>query len=134
MWEIDDAVWEKVCDRVRSQLQIVARVRGTVSYSDLVIEVNAGAGEGERFESPRSHALADMLGQINASEKLYLGEPLLLSAVVVYFDEPYPGVGFFASAKHLGCAVPDDDIGQRVFWGREIERVWEAYGRKGDGR
>lgn len=132
MWEINEESWDQVAEGVRRRLETTGRQRTTITYSDLVSAVDGP--EGQRFEGPHSHALAHMLGQLNGMEKPYQGTPLLLSAVVVHVGDTYPGGGFFAAAEALGCTIPDDDVGRRAFWGREVERVWEAYGRKGDGR
>lgn len=132
MWEINEASWDLVAERLHSRLEKTARQKTTITYGSLVGGLDAS--DGERFEGPQSHALAHMLGQLNAMEKPYKGTPLLLSAVVVHVGDTYPGGGFFAAAEALGCTIPEDDVGRRAFWGREVERVWEAYGRKGDGR
>jgi hypothetical protein len=110
---------------VQSELRSVARHGRTISYSELVTRI-------PHFSGPDSHALAAMLGEINAVEVPYEGAPLLISAVVTHKDEPYPLVGFFTAAAHLGATVPPDDLGRRTFWAHELERVHRAYGRGGD--
>jgi hypothetical protein len=124
-WEIPVADWDRIRDVVHDELRGVARARELISYSDLVRKVG-------HFSGPDSHALADMLGEINANEDKFGGEPLLISAVVTHKDDKYPGVGFFSAAAHLGCEVPTGDAEQRVFWASELERVHLAYGRNGD--
>lgn len=124
-WEIGESDWKLVCEAVHRGLISVARSDQTISYSDLVGRVGYFAG-------PDSHALAEMLGEINAVEPHYKGEPLLISAVVTHKGDKYPGGGFFSAAAHLGKAVPTDDAERRVFWASELAFVHEAYGRRGD--
>jgi len=124
-WEIDQADWDLVKAAVRRQMVVSARNRTTLSYTELVDEVG-------HFSGPDSHALAEMLGEINAEEDFYKDRPLLLSAVVTHKNDAYPGVGFFAAAEHLGRSVPRADEQRRIFWAKELELVFEAYGRLGD--
>lgn len=124
-WEIPVKDWDRIVGLVQTELRSVARQRTLVSYSDLVSRVPS-------FSGPDSHALADMLGEVNSIEEPYEGHPLLISAVVTHKDDRYPGVGFFAAATHLGLNVPEDDMGRRTFWAQELERVHEAYSRRGD--
>lgn len=124
-WEIPIAEWGRIRDRVHDVLREVARGRDVISYSSLVARVG-------HFDGPDSHALAEMLGEINAIEAPYSDEPLLISAVVTHKDDKYPGKGFFAAAAHLGMEVPAGDEEQRIFWATQLERVHEAYGRRGD--
>ena len=85
VWEIDEAAWDQVRERVHAALRAVARRRATISYSALVADV--GGAEGQRFDGADSPALARMLGQINSLEPAFRGKPLLLSAVVVHRAE-----------------------------------------------
>ena len=124
-WETPLADWDKVRHSTHRILAEIARDRGVISYGDLV----ARAGH---FDGPDSHALAEMLGEINAIEAPYSDEPLLISAVVAHKDDKYPGKGFFAAAVHLGMEVPAGDEEQRIFWVTQLERIHEAYGRRGD--
>ena len=124
-WEVSETDWPAIMSKVRAVLESTARDRSTLSYSDLVQRVPG-------FSGPDSHALAKMLGDTNASERVYKGAPLLLSAVVVHKHDMYPGGGFFAAARHLGVAVPESDERRRIMWAEELARVHEAYGSKGD--
>ena len=124
-WEIDEADWDLAKTAVKRRLVASARASSTLSYSELVHEVGY-------FSGPDSHALAEMLGEINAEEDPYKDQPLLLSAVVTHKNDAYPGVGFFSAAEYLGKSVPRADEERRVFWAKELEAVFEAYGRSGD--
>jgi hypothetical protein len=124
-WEIDEADWDFAKQAVRRELEKGARIHDTISYSDLVANVGY-------FSGPDSHALARMLGEINAEERPYKGQPLLLSAVVTHKNDKYPGVGFFTVAEDLGMSVPTGDEQQRIFWAGELDLVFEAYSRRGD--
>lgn len=133
MSEIDEAASEHVRSHLRRHLQDKARRYKTVTYRDLVDEV--GGRDGERFSGPRSPALFKMLGEINEFEPKFLDEPLLLSAVVIHAgSDRQPGSGFFKSAKALRFSVPGTEEGRSDFWARQLERVWTAYGKDGDGR
>lgn len=126
-WEIALEKWDSADALVVAELRSVATRRDVNSYSDLVGRVGY-------FSGPDSHALADMLGEINEAERLYKSAPLLLSASVTHKHDKYPGVGFFDAAKALGLQVPSGDEEMRVFRAVEMERVHEAYGSKGDRR
>jgi hypothetical protein len=124
-WEIPNDDWDRVREQVLGAIRSTARDRELVSYTRLVDRVG-------HFSGPDSHALAEMLGEINAMEPPFEGTPLLISAVVTHNDDNHPGVGFFTAAEHLGLTVPRRDEDQRVFWANELERVHRAYGRGGD--
>ena len=124
-WEIDQGDWKRILEAVHREMISIARGGQTISYSDLVGRVGYFAG-------PDSHALTEMLGEINAAEPRYKAEPLLISAVVTHKDDKYPGVGFFSAAAYLGKAVPMGDAEQQFFWASELALVHEAYGRRGD--
>lgn len=124
-WEIYGFDWGRIQGLLQSELRAIARVRELVSYSQLVARVG-------HFDGPDSHALAEMLGEINGIEPPYDREPLLLSAVVTHKDDKYSGKGFFSAASYLGMAVSTDDDEQRIFWVHQLERVHKAYGRGGD--
>ena len=58
MWEIDEASWDHVSEKVRRELETTARAGKTITYTDLVTAVDGP--EGQRFEGPQSHRLAHL--------------------------------------------------------------------------
>jgi hypothetical protein len=124
-WEIEEGQWDRVRDEVHEELRRVARRGDVISYGDLVRKVG-------HFSGVDSHALAEMLGEINRDEPNYRGDPLLISAVVTHKDDKYPGHESFSAAAHLGKAVPNGDEEQRIFWAKELSLVHKAFSRGGD--
>lgn len=123
---IDETEWEAGIALVRHKLETVARSAQTITYNDLVVALKS-QGLPPRF-------LGAMLDEIDTTERLYQGRRLRLSAIVVRTRDMHGGAGHLVPTLHLKTMLLDDDTDQRAFWGRQVERVWQAYGRKGDGR
>jgi hypothetical protein len=92
-----------------------------IAYSNLV--------SGLPFEGPHSHALAEMLGEIN-EECVGRREPLL-AAIAVYISgesKDEPGPGFYASAidlKKLDREASKSD--QFDFWAIEVGKCFDYW-------
>jgi hypothetical protein len=117
-WEVADADWDRIRDRLRAVLEQTARSGDLVSYGELVQDV-------PEIDGPHSHALAEMLGEISAQCHAE-GRPLL-SAVVTYKERDSPGPGFFAAAKRLGKDPGRSAEARDAFWIREVRRCWTTW-------
>jgi len=104
--------WEAAKEEMRQILVERVRLRGMISYSDLVSRL-----ETIRME-PDSFALAHMLGEISEEEDAT--ERDMLSVIVVHKDgDMQPGPGFFQLAKKLGRDTSD----KTTCWVEELRRV-----------
>ncbi len=101
------------------RLRRVARVRGTVFYSDLALSV--GIDTGNPHFGSRIGRILDDVNRIEFDQV----RPLL-SAVVILKDSNMPGSGFFACARELKGYNGKDDLG---FWVEELRRVHDYWSR-----
>ena len=108
--------WEEAADEARQILIRCARNEQTITYSELVLEMETITLE------PDSYALASMLGEISSSEHT-AGRGMLSVLVVHKYGDQKPGSGFFNLARDLGEQVNDED----EFWVEEFRRVIDSW-------
>ncbi len=110
-------LWRSAKEEARQATINAARNEATISYSDLVQDIEA-----IDFE-PRDFRLFHLLGQISTEESEQ-GRGML-AVVVVKMDDGIPSQGFFDLARDLGYDSSDQD----GFWVSELRKVSNA--RKG---
>ncbi|MFN0041627.1 MAG: hypothetical protein ACKVSF_00245 [Alphaproteobacteria bacterium] len=112
--------------RVRSALETLARGRRTITYKELV-ELAAVP------EPQRIHRLTLWLeGLARADHEA--GAPLLAALAVSRVSPGIPGRGFFQLIAALGrYSGPEDGAEAARHHAREIERVYAAWSRTGQG-
>jgi hypothetical protein len=107
---------EKAKEEMRQILIGRAKLRQTIPYSDLVVQVKA-------IDLPRnSPTLWNMLGEISTAEDA-AGRGMLTVIVVHGQGDTLPGAGFFRLARRLGKDVSDE----RAFWTEELKRVYASW-------
>jgi hypothetical protein len=109
------AQWELARDQARQVMIEIAKRRDTITYSELVEEVEAITFR------PRDIRLFHMLGQISTAETD--DGRGMLTAVVVRGDDGLPGNGFFVLAKELGFSFADSDS----FWIDQLKVVYSNW-------
>ena len=108
--------WNAAKAEVREVLIARARVRGMITYSELVREVKAVP-----FEAYDARLFA-LLGELSADED-HAGRGMLSALVVHKTGDMEPGVGFFELANSLGRNTTDvtkcwvDEM-------HKVHRVW----------
>ena len=104
--------WRVAIEEVTNVLSERAKVRGMISYSELVSRVTS-----MQFEAhdPR---LFKLLGEVSSNEDA-MGRGMLSVVVVHKHGDMQPGPGFFNLAKQLGRDTND----QLVCWMKELEKV-----------
>ena len=116
---VDQASWDAAKDQAKSHLAERARLRGQMTYSDLVNKITAA-----NFE-PYSKALAELLGEISR-EEAEAGRGMMTAIVVKKVGDMEPGPGFFELAKSLGRDVSDP----MRCWVEEFKKVHAAWSVK----
>ena len=107
--------WQASKDEAREAMIRVAQAAATISYADLVDEI-----ESIRFK-PHDFLLFHLLGQISTAESEQgRGMP---TVVVVRREDGLPGEGFFELARELGL----DPSNRDEFWVSEINRVYSIW-------
>ncbi len=91
--------WERAKREARAVLVERARVRGMISYSELVSHIRAIA-----FNGPHDFRLFTLLGEISTEED-EAGRGLLTAIVVHKVGDMEPGTGWFDLARERGCDV-----------------------------
>ena len=104
--------WNSAKDEARSIMIGRARVRGMISYSDLVQQIHAIHLE------PHDPRLAHLLGEISSEEDA-AGRGMLTVLVVHKVGDMEPGDGFFELANSLGRDTSD----LTKCWIEELHRV-----------
>jgi hypothetical protein len=102
--------------RARAAIGSVASGRRTITYSDLLREMESSA-------TPNSRYLTEILCELSAASLSKQG--VLASAVVVHRtgkNAGIPGDGFFEFARTRGFDFED----AREFWRTELEKVFEV--------
>ena len=94
------ADWNKAKEEMRRILIERAKVRGMISYSELVAQMRT------IYITPESYALAAMLGEISRAEDA-VGRGMLTVIVVHKSGDMQPGPGFFELARELGRDTSD---------------------------
>lgn len=121
-WEVPDEEWERVRQQVRDAAENAARQQQVVSYSVV-------ADQAEYITDGHSHALAEMLGEIQ--RECFESGRALLPAVVTYLHNPNDvGTGFFDMARHLGYDVGRNKPSRETFWLRQVRLVFDEYASK----
>ena len=116
-WGFSAGEWSGALDRLSRLLAETAAARATVTYGD----VARVAFEGR--VTARSGALMEALGDVDRATEAQRG--VMIASLVVRADTGIPGDGYFAFASdELGRDVRAE---RRVFWEREVARVWDAY-------
>lgn len=129
MYGRSDDEWDRMVNDAVSFLTEQARVKRTVSYSDLNSAL-AKAGHIpfdfglERDRAAVGAVLGDAVGRT-------LGDPkVMLSAIVSYIGQNDPGPGFYKLAVELGLlaytATADDKL---AFWSKQVNAVHDRYAR-----
>ncbi len=112
--------------RVRSALEALARGRRTITYKELV-ELAAVP------EPHRIHRLTLWLEDLARADH-EAGAPLLAALAVSRVSPGVPGRGFFQLMAALGrYSGPEDGVEAVRHHAHEIERVYAAWGRAGQG-
>lgn len=99
-----------------------AKVRGQITYSDLVTKISA-----VRFDAFDTR-LFHLLGEVSVEEH-EAGRGMLSAVVVHKHGDMEPGAGFFVLAQHLGFDAKD----QTRFWieqAKEVYAFWTGARRK----
>ena len=117
-WGNSPSEWETAKRQATNKMIEVAKRRGTISYSDLVVAITA-----IRLQ-PDEKPFHNLLGQISIEENE--AERGMLSVVVVHKGGDFrPGPGFFELAQDLGRDVREPD----KFWSEELQRVYDVWPR-----
>lgn len=114
-WEIDELEWDGLRLEIRHRLVQAAGRRTLLSYSELIDGLHS-------FEGPHSHALHEMLGEVQR-ECHAEGLPLV-TALAVYRDSGEVGPGFARFAKTLGYAIGNTATARFDFWWKEVARCY----------
>lgn len=116
---IPHQTWETAKNEARSVMIQRAKIRGMISYSDLVQKIEA-----VRFDA-FDKRLFHLLGEIS-SEEDRAGRGMLTVLVVHKTGDMEPGPGFYELAKLLGRKTNDP----LKFWVSELHKVHEFWSRK----
>jgi len=108
----DDDTWRTGKAEITVLLQETARMRGTITYSDLSKRLQTIVIP---YDDP---AMATMLDEVS-SEEFAAGRGMLSAVVIHKHGDQLPGPGFFKLAESLGCAVID----RTSFWVSELQTV-----------
>ena len=111
--------WEKAKTELREALIAHARARQTVSYSELVKQIQSIELQ------PNSAALAALLGEVSTDEAAKKRGMLSVVAVHKRGDQQ-PGSGFFELAKQLGRDTSD----KVKCWVEELNEVYGVWSRR----
>jgi hypothetical protein len=107
-----DIEWAKAKEEARSAMIERAKVRGMISYSDLVRHIHTIQLE------PHDIRLSHLLGQISSEEDA-AGRGMLTVLVVHKAEDMEPGDGFYELARFLGRDISD----LTKCWVDELHRV-----------
>lgn len=110
------STWSAAKEEAREAMIRVARRGRTMSYSDLVHQIESCTLE------PHDTRLAHMLGEISTAED-EAGRGLLTVVVVHKSGDMRPGPGFFELAQHRGRDITNKDR----CWVEESRKVYKAW-------
>lgn len=113
-----DADWRAAKDEARQAIVARARLRGQITYSELVQNIRS-----VRLE-PHDVRLSHMLGEISSEEDA-AGRGMLTVLVVHKVGDMQPGDGFYELAKTLGRDTRD----VLKCWVDEMHRVHAVWSR-----
>jgi hypothetical protein len=114
----EDEVWESAKSEAKQLLTERAKVRGMMSYSELVARMKT-----IKFES-HDRKLFKFLGEIS-SEEDRAGNGMLTVIVVHKRGDMQPGPGFFELAQELGRNTSDI----LKCWVEELHKVHAIWGK-----
>lgn len=113
---ISDGDWQTAKQEAKSAMIERAKVRGAITYSDLVARIQA-----VKFHAHDTR-LFHMLGEISVEENE--AERGMLSVIVVHKrGDMQPGQGFFILGAHLGYKTQD----MLQFWSDQMKKVHAAW-------
>jgi hypothetical protein len=118
-FDVPLAQWNAAKAEARAIMVDRARLRGMISYSDLVASI------GTLRMEPHDPRLFHLLGQISSEEDA-AGRGMLTVIVVHKNGDMQPGPGFFELAEHLGRDTTDI----LKCWVDELHRVHAVWERK----
>lgn len=129
MYGRSDDTWDRIVDDAVSFLTEQARVKRTVSYSELNSALARAGHVPFDFGLERDRAAAGVV--LGDAVRRTIGDSgAMLSAIVSYIGQNDPGPGFYKFATELGLlpntATADDKL---VFWSRQVNAVREQYAR-----
>ena len=104
--------WNIAKEQARAVMIETAKMRGMITYSDLVSKITA-----VKF-LPHDTRLFHLLGQISVEEN-QAGRGMLSAVVVHKYDDMQPGEGFFVLGEHLGFNTKD----VLKFWVEQLHKV-----------
>lgn len=115
----EGAQWDAAKKQAKDILVEVAKRKGRIAYSELVVQINA------LNLDPHDARLFHLLGEIS-SEEDSAGRGMLTAIVVHKSGDMQPGPGFFELAKTLGKDTRD----QLVCWISEFNKVHDYWVNK----
>lgn len=129
MYGRSDDEWDRIVDDAVGFLIEQARVKRTVSYS----EVNSALARAGHipFDFGLERDRAAMGAVLGDAVRRTIGDSkVMLSAIVAYIGQNDPGPGFYKFATELdllpNTATADDKL---AFWSRQVKAVHEHYAR-----
>lgn len=111
-------IWMQARTEARGILEHVAKLRGTLTYTDLCKKISL-----IKFQ-PEGHDLHELLYQI--SEESEMEGRGLITALVVHKHDYQPGGGFFKLAEKFGRDISD----REQCWTTEVNKVFESYSKE----
>lgn len=111
-----DAVWTQAREEARAAIAARAKVRGMITYTELVAAIAA-----IRLE-PRDQRLDELLRELSTEEN-QAGRGMMTALVVHKTGDMEPGPGFFELAERLGATVSN----RTTFWIGEVHKVHRAW-------
>ena len=126
MYGRSDDEWDRMVNDAVSFLTEQARVKRTVSYSDLNSALATAGHVPFDFGLERDRAaVGAVLGEAVGRT---LGDPkVMLSAIVSYIGQNDPGPGFYKLAVELANTATADD--KLAFWSKQVNAVHDRYAR-----
>lgn len=129
MYGRSDDEWDRLVEDVVGVLTEQARLKRTVSYSELNSALARAGHIPFDFGLERDRAaVGAALG--DAVRRTIDDSGAMLSAIVSYIGQNDPGPGFYKFATELGrlpnTASTDDKL---VFWSRQVNAIHEHYAR-----
>ncbi len=117
-YEIEDTIWDAAKKEGRDILIECAKRQVLVIYTDFSRELRSVQLD------PHGLPLAELLGQISREENESDG--IMLSALVVHYEDGRPGKGFFELARELDREFNDPE----TFWIEEVKRVFAFWAKQ----
>jgi hypothetical protein len=115
--------WETARGWVRDKLRGVARLRSTITYSDLCRDLAMATGT---HLEPHGTPLAGLLGQVNVLEREEQN-PLISCVVVHKAGDWKPGPGFWNMAKEMGIDIGATESERERYWIEQLKRCYATW-------